>query len=124
MRVCSLLVVFVPFVSLAEEYNPIGRRDPFQPAIEAPKPVTAASPLERVDLSEIRLEGILSGIADPRATVTARGESFLVKKGSCVGRYGGVIARISASELVVREESAGADGVTHVKETTIAIRQD
>lgn len=126
MRVCSLLLVFAAFASLAaaEEYNPIGRRDPFQPAIEAPKPLAGASPLERVELSEIRLEGILSGISDPRATVTALGESFLVRKGSRIGKYGGRVARIAASELVVREESVTADGVTHVKETTIAIDRE
>lgn len=124
MRICGLLLMLVPVVSIAAEdpgYNPIGRRDPFQPALESTKPATGKTLLERVELSEILLEGVLSGISDPRATVTVAGESFLVKNGTPVGKYGGRVVRISSSEIVVREQSTNLDGVTHVKDTSIAL---
>lgn len=124
MRISGLLVLFVPVVSFAAEsvdYNPIGRRDPFQVTIEPAKPVTATTVLERFDLTEMRLDGIISGISDPRASVTVDGHSFVVRAGTRMGKWGGRVARITASEVVVREESTSHDGILQVKETSLTL---
>lgn len=121
----SLLLALSSFAALAaapdDDYDPRGRRDPFQ--VMLPRATaTPASGLERFDLSELRLEGIISGISDPRATVTLpTGESHLVKPGMRLGSSGGRVARITSSEVVVREEWHGEDGITHVRETSLTL---
>lgn len=124
----TLTFGFISFVAFAAapdaDYNPIGRRDPFQPPVPQAT-VRPASSLERFELSQITLEGIISGISDPKATVTVPGgESFLVRKGMRIGREGGRVARITSNELVVAEEQRGDDGVVHVRETALTIRTE
>jgi Tfp pilus assembly protein PilP len=127
MRALVLLLALAPVSSFAGEisdadYNPIGRRDPFQVPFEFPSPVVAASALERFELSEMRLEGVISGIADARATVTVPGgESFLVRAGTPMGKWGGRVARVTSSEVVVREEFTDPTGLVHVKESTLSV---
>jgi Tfp pilus assembly protein PilP len=104
------------------EYDPHGRRDPFQaPLVERATPVPTSA-LERYDLAELRLEGIISGIADSRATVTVPGgESFLVRTGTPIGRGGGRVSRITSAEVIVREETRNLDGLLLVRESALSL---
>lgn len=124
MRTLLVLLALAPLASLAAtdaDYDPRGRRDPFQPPV-APAPVVSKIALERVELSELAVEAIVSGIADAKATVVVRGgESFVVGVGSRVGKWGGRVARITQSEIVIREEFTDPSGVFHVVERSLSI---
>ena len=119
-----LALVAFPTTLLADEYSPIGRRDPFQPPIRATPVAVAKIALERFEITELSVDGIVSGISDPRATVIVPGgESFLVGVGTRVGKYGGRVARISQTDVVVREEFTDPMGVVHVVESTLSIAE-
>lgn len=120
MRTLALLLVLAPLAAASEDYDPRGRRDPFQPPIrQAPK--AAAIALERFEISELALEGIISGIANPRATVIVPGgESFLVGVGTHVGKWGGRVARITTTDVVIREEFLDPTGVLRIVESTLS----
>lgn len=126
MRSSAVALVAALLASLtalaAEDYDPSGRRDPFEPAIVVTPAPVWTSALERHELSQIRVEGVITGISDARATLRVPGgESFVVRAGDRVGRQGGRVARISSSEVVVREESRDADGVLLVRETALRL---
>lgn len=127
MRTLLLLLTLAPLSSFAADaagdYNPQGRRDPFQPPIRA-TPVVSKIALERFEIGELSLEGIVSGISDPRATVIVPGgDSFLVGVGTRVGKWGGRVARITQSDVVVREEFIDPTGVVRVVESTLSLAE-
>ena len=107
-------------------YNPIQKRDPFKPYdgevsydFEREK-----TPLERYDLSQLRLTAIVWGISEPRALVSAPdGQDYIVKRDMRMGRNSGRIARITKKEIIVAEEYRDALGKLVVKETPLSIRE-
>lgn len=81
-------------------YNPVGKRDPFQPLITqlAPageKPEKARGPLEKFELGQFRLTAMLLVKGSPRAMVKAPdGKSYIVKPGDKIGKLDGEIVKI------------------------------
>ena len=127
MRTLLVLLALAPLSAFAadaaSDYNPQGRRDPFQPPIRA-TPVVSKIALERFEISELTLEGVVSGISDPRATVIVPGgESFLVGVGTIVGKWGGRVVRITHTDVVVREEFHDFTGIVHVVETPLSLAE-
>ena len=93
-------------------YNPGGRRDPFKPLIEArkvtPLPSTTnvpLTPLQRFELNQLRLIGVIVGKGEPMAMVsTLGGKSYLLKKGVKVGMNNGVVVGIDTEGVTVEEK--------------------
>lgn len=90
-------------------YDPSARRDPFVPLIETKKPVITSdeplTPLQQVELGELRLVGVITGKGDPMAMVSAPGgKSYILKKGVKVGRNNGVVIGVDAEGVSVREK--------------------
>jgi len=90
-------------------YDPSARRDPFVPLIETKKPVFASdeplTPLQQVELSQMRLVGVITGKGEPMAMVSAPGgKSYILKKGVKVGRNNGVVIGVDAEGVSVREK--------------------
>jgi len=82
-------------------YNPVGKRDPFEPLITKTKPLSkgkiekAKGPLEKFELGQFRLLAMLLVKGTPRAMVKAPdGKSYIVKPGDKIGKLDGVIVNI------------------------------
>jgi len=89
-------------------YDPTGRRDPFAPLTMVKKTVgqqeTPMTPLQKFDLGQLRLIGVIVGKGEPRAMVVAPdGKSYVLKKGIKVGRNDGTVVDISPEEVSVEE---------------------
>ncbi|BCR04682.1 type IV pilus assembly protein PilP [Desulfuromonas versatilis] len=89
-------------------YDPSGRRDPFTPLLEVKRPMAVSdeplTPLQRFDLSQLRLIGVIIGKGEPRAMVVAPdGKSFILKKGIKVGKNDGTVAAITKDGVEVEE---------------------
>lgn len=92
-------------------YDGESRRDPFRPYIEF-LPIEEIStdiqgpllPLQRFDLDQLRLVGIMWGISEPRAMILdPNSEVHTVGRDERLGRRNGYIAEIREGEVVVVE---------------------
>lgn len=99
-------------VSLPEFiYNPAGRRDPFVPLVQkikktVVKPRKDRGPLEKFELSQLRLMALLIVQGVPRAMVKAPdGKSYTVKPGDLIGTTSGLVKRIETKKVVIDEAS-------------------
>lgn len=94
---------------MAYVYDPVGRRDPFVPLIETKKPVVVLdeplTPLQQVELAQLRLVGVIVGKGEPMAMVNAPGgKSYILKKGVKVGSNNGVVVGVDAEGVSVQEK--------------------
>ena len=103
--------------SLAKDlYNPKGKIDPFLPLFrEDPLAKAAAAekkrrqrpltPLEKLDLSQLRLVGIIRAPTGNKALVQeASGKGYIIIKGTRLGRNSGQVVQILKSKVIVEEE--------------------
>ncbi|MDF1590899.1 MAG: pilus assembly protein PilP [Desulfobacterales bacterium] len=101
-------------------YSPAGKVDPFLPLFEE-KPVVPEdagdaekqkkkrrmplTPLERVDLSQLKLVGIIQAPSGNKALVEeASGKGYIIKKGAFIGIHAGRVLEIQKDQVVVEEE--------------------
>lgn len=114
----------------AEEYtyNPIGKRDPFKSFLAeevAPGTQKALTPLQRYDIDQLAVIGIIWGISTPRAMVTTPdGKGYVVQKGTLVGKNWGKVSRITQDEVIVSEEYRDFEGKLIVHEIPLKMPQD
>lgn len=101
-------------------YNPIGKRDPFKSFLAeeiAPGQQKIVTPLQRYDIDQLGLIGIIWGISTPRAmVVTPDGKGFVVQKGTLVGKNWGKVSRITQDEVIISEEFRDFEGKLIVHE--------
>lgn len=108
-------------------YDPRGKRDPFVSFIrevtaQRGKNDLAVPPIQRYELGELKLVGILWTKKGPMALVEdAEGKGYSVTTGSRIGRAGGVVTRITEKELVVREEYSVHQGEKVARESTLQL---
>ena len=89
-------------------YSSAGKRDPFQPlplkAQAKRRPRENLSPLERYDLGQLKLVGIVWDTKAPRAMVEdAAGLGYVVGVGTPIGPNDGKIREIRPTEVVIEE---------------------
>jgi type IV pilus assembly protein PilP len=96
-------------------YNPKGKTDPFEPLFRA-KPRVAMlkkkskkriprTPLEKIDLSQLRLVGIILASSGNKALVEeSNGKGYVIKKGTYMGTNAGKVVKIEKDKIVVAEE--------------------
>jgi len=91
-------------------YNPRGRRDPFQSVVisrdsrKKTQVFRSLPPLQRKDLSDLKLIGIIWGSFGPRAIITtSNGKGYTVHVGTRIGVNHGVIKEITQNEVLVEE---------------------
>jgi len=115
-------------------YPRIDKRDPFKPLVEVKKkaqkspvresaavPEDELTPLQKVDIERLRLLGIIVGKNAPRAMVDAPdGKSYILKKGTKVGKNNGEVVDIAAEVVLVRERYQDFTGEMH--ENIVEIR--
>ncbi|MBW2603948.1 MAG: pilus assembly protein PilP [Deltaproteobacteria bacterium] len=101
---------------ITDLYTPEGKLDPFEPLfkkervslavgkkkIKRRKPLT---PLERINLSQLTLVGIIRAPSGSRALVQeATGKGYVVKKGTYIGTNSGKIVTILKDRIIIEEE--------------------
>ena len=97
-------------------YNPIGKRDPFRAFLAgggrgAGEDDTPRTPLQRFEIDEYRLVGIIWGIDRPRALVEDPDKvGHVMEIGTYIGKNWGKVTQITSSEVVVTEEYQTMDG--------------
>lgn len=93
--------------AVAYHYDPTDKTDPFKSYIR--RQVTlenedSSSPLERFDLSQLIVMGIIWGVDEPRALIKdPTGKGYIVRTGTPIGKNKGRILRIEDNKVVVKE---------------------
>ena len=121
---------------LAEEsfvYNPTGKIDPFESTFK-PKPVPVgrkkkkakkripSTPLEMIDLSQIRLTGIICAGSGNKAMVEeASGKGYVIAVGTYIGIHSGKVIEISNNYITVEEEVEDSSGNLTTQTTKMRI---
>jgi type IV pilus assembly protein PilP len=119
-----------PEESAAEEYNynPIGKRDPFRSFLAdelAPDTRKVVTPLQRFDLDQLHIIGIIWGISSPRAMITTpEGKGYVVQKGTLIGKNWGKVSRITQDEVIISEEYRDFEGKLIVTEVPLKLPKD
>ncbi|TAK01103.1 MAG: hypothetical protein EPO39_14890 [Candidatus Manganitrophaceae bacterium] len=107
------------------QYNPEGRRDPFKSIIIASAKRNASEslpPLQRKELSEMKLIGIVWGSFGYGAVIqTPDGKGYPVRKGTRIGMNNGVISQITNKEMVVEERYLDIFGETKVRNVVMEL---
>jgi Tfp pilus assembly protein PilP len=87
---------------------PVTKRDPFRPftlnRVSGRRPRQDLSPLERYELGQLKLVGIIWDIKQPNAIVEdAAGLGYVIKTGTPIGSNEGKVKRIQPTGIVVEE---------------------
>lgn len=96
-------------------YNRKGKVDPFEPlfrdkptvalAKKKRKKRTPRTPLEKIDISQLKLVGIILASSGNKALVEeASGKGYVIKKGTYMGTNSGKVAKIEKNKVIVTEE--------------------
>ena len=106
-----------------------GERDPFPPMTlrtKANRPTREnLSPLERLELSQLKLVGIVWDTKDPRAMVEDNaGLGYVIKIGTPIGSHDGKVKAIHQAEVVVEEFYSDDYGARKRREVPIKLSTD
>ena len=95
-------------------YNPKGKVNPFEPLFREKQVVAAKSkrkkriprtPLEKIDLSQLKLVGIVIASNGNKALVEeSSGKGYVIRKGTYIGTNAGKVIEIDNSKVIVAEE--------------------
>lgn len=110
-------------------YSAEGKRDPFHPLALKPKatrrPRENLSPLERYELGQLKLVGIVWDIREPTAMVEdTAGLGYIVKVGTPIGSNEGKVKAIKPSEIVIEEIETDFFGKRKKRETTMKLPRE
>jgi type IV pilus assembly protein PilP len=108
-------------------YNPVGRRDPFAPLItfeEKKAKAGARPPLERYNIPEFKLTGIVWGGFGYNAMLEGPdGKGYFVRVGTIIGPNKGVIKKITKDAMMIEEKYKNFSGEIQRKEITVEFRK-
>jgi len=119
-------------------YDPVGRIDPFIPLIrdepvkvekkkliEAKgevREVRTKTPLEKIELSQLRLRAIIMAPSGNRALVEeSSGKGYIITKGTYIGRNDGKVTKILKDTVVVEEMVEDIEGKMVIEEKEIKL---
>jgi type IV pilus assembly protein PilP len=119
---------------ISDLYNPEGKLDPFAPLIKE-KPVNLPvnqkkavrrkplTPLEKLDLSQLKLVAILRAQSGNRALVEEdSGKGYVINKGTYIGTHSGKVAEILSDRIIVEEEEEDIYGKISVRKREIKLK--
>ena len=110
-------------------YNPAGYRNPFGSLLRVKKveegtPEEQLTPLQRIPVTDIRIEGIiLMGKKSVANVITPDGKAHIVSRGTSMGRHKGKVVRITSSEVIVEEQFEDYLGKEFKQETVLRLRE-
>jgi len=119
---------------ISDLYNPEGKLDPFAPLIKE-KPVNLPvehrkavrrkllTPLEKLDLSQLKLVAILRAKSGNKALVEEdSGKGYVIKKGTYIGIHSGKVAKILPDRIIIEEEVEDIYGKISVQKKEIKLK--
>jgi len=120
---------------ITDLYNPEGKLNPFEPLFKKERVVLAVgkkkikrrkplTPLERVNLSQLTLVGIIQAPSGNRALVQeTTGKGYVVKKGTYIGTNSGKIVQILKDRIIIEEESEDIYGKVSIIKKPIKLQK-
>jgi len=107
-------------------YDPTGKRDPFRPFVKAEEPVqpkgVVLSPLQRYDLSQLKLVAIIVGVGEERAMVEdAEGKGYIIRRGTYIGNRFGRVKEILPDRVIVVEKYRDYLGRVRTREVVLKL---
>jgi type IV pilus assembly protein PilP len=109
-------------------YDPTGKRDPFQPFIAAQTPVKPVgedipvTPLQKYDLSQLKLVAIIVGTGEGSAMVEdSEGKGYIIKKGVYVGSNFGKVKTVLKDRVIIEERYKDYTGQVREKEIVLRL---
>jgi Tfp pilus assembly protein PilP len=109
-------------------YSPAEYRDPFGSLLRVKKleegpPEEQLTPLQRVPVTDLKVEGIiLMGKKAVAHIIAPDGKPHIVTVGTPMGRHKGKIIRITSDEVVVEEQFEDYLGRQFMEETVLRLR--
>ncbi len=135
--VIGMLFLITPEALVAQEqkgseedayhYMAEGKRDPFYSPFSAlTSDATGAedlkTPLQRFDLGQLRLVGVIWETDEPRALVEdSGGLGYIVTRGTLIGSRGGVVKTIEQKRVVIEEYETDFFGKRQVQEKELRL---
>ena len=111
----------------AYSYNPQGRRDPFASIVvkeEKQAKMGDHPPLERFNISEFKLTGVVWGGLGYNAMVEGPdGKGYFIRVGTVMGLNKGVVKKIMQNNMVIEEKFKNFSGETERREIVIELRK-
>ncbi|HXV84318.1 MAG TPA: pilus assembly protein PilP [Candidatus Binatia bacterium] len=106
-------------------FSTAGKRDPFRPFnlnTRSHNRREHLSPLERYDLGQLRLVGIIWDVKEPRAMVEdGTGLGYIVKVGTPIGTNDGKVRAIKPNEIIIEETHVDLFGGKKKREVNIKL---
>ena len=118
------------FAPIPSNYNPSGRPDPFRPFLKTPlsggRPETCATPLECMDLGQLRLVAVITESGGKRIAMVqdASGMGYLINKGVKIGYNKGSVKDILPDKVIVEEETENAWGRHMTRERIVVLHPE
>jgi len=104
-------------------FNPINvKRDPFlPPTVSKPK---ETNEIVKYDLGEMNLVAILTGIGAPQAMIVLPNQkTHILQIGDPIGKHNGRVFKITATEVVVKENFTDYQGKRKTNLTSLVLAQ-
>jgi Tfp pilus assembly protein PilP len=111
----------------AARFSPDGKRDPFRPATMRTGPVSRPlrqniSPLERFELGQLKVVGVVWDIKEPRAMIEdSEGLGYIVKVGTPMGVNEGKVKAIGHNAIVIEEFYVDSHGARKKREVNMRL---
>jgi type IV pilus assembly protein PilP len=104
-------------VNKAPGYDPAGKIDPFEPLIKgtskdpsqkatyADTDTQGDTPLGKIDLSQLKLTGIVRAASGNKGLVReASGRGYIIVQGTRIGTHGGRVAEVLKDRIIIKEK--------------------
>lgn len=112
-------------------YTPKGKVNPFEPLFRERRTVASKSkrkkriprtPLEKIDLSQLKLVGIVMASSGNKALVEeSNGKGYVIRKGTYIGTNAGKVIEIDSSKVTVAEEYEDVVGNVTLKNKELTL---
>lgn len=114
-------------------YSPNGKVDPFEPLLRddsaqasaaklRPKKRDPQSPLEKIDLGQLKLVAIICASTGNRALVEeASGKGYILREGTYIGMNSGKVVDIAIDKVLIEEEFVDIYGKTIMQKKEITL---
>lgn len=111
----------------AYHYTLTGKRDPFTPPFLTVAPETAdadelKTPLQRFDLGQLKLVGVIWETDEPRALIEdSGGLGYIITRGTLIGSRGGVVKTIEPKRVIIEEYETDFFGKRQIQEKELRL---
>jgi len=120
---------------VAQVYDPAGKIDPFEPLFKETPGIKSgsqqhadtagaeATELEKIDLSQLKLTGIILAASGNKALVQeASGRGHVISKGTYIGLHGGRVTAVMGDKVIIEEKMKDVKGRIFFRKTELKIR--